>query len=113
MVICLCVLALALHFDTRAENRWQDCCVKLGGIPAQPGRAVIQTSAMGKQHVCVTKHKYSCRLALTGHVMDSIDALRAFISGVVIFDVENDLKTSVCLLLLWMVSSGSVEQSQH
>lgn len=52
MVVGLCVLALAQHFDTRAENRWQDCCVKLGEITAQTAGAVIQTSALGKQHVC-------------------------------------------------------------
>lgn len=49
----LCVLALAQHFDTQSENRWQACCVKLGGITAQTVGAVIQTSALGKQHACL------------------------------------------------------------
>lgn len=47
------VLALAQPFDTQAENRRQGWCVKLGGITAQTVRAVIQTSALGKQHVCL------------------------------------------------------------
>lgn len=51
----LCALALALCFNTWAENRLQDCCVKQGGITAQTAWAVIQTSALRKRHVCPKK----------------------------------------------------------
>lgn len=55
MAIDLYVFALAQHFDTQAENRWQDCRVKLGGITAQTVGAVSQTSALGKK-ACVTEN---------------------------------------------------------
>lgn len=57
MVITLCPLASALLFETQAENRHQQCCDKQAGITAQTIK-VIQTSALGKRHVCQGEKNY-------------------------------------------------------